>query len=132
LLRYGHARAVRLGVDVVFAQQLAEQLRFDDASVDVAYVGTLLHEVPHDVAVQIVYEAHRVVRPGGILVVHDMRQAGDPVDPWEEYDRDFDCRFNGEPYAYHFIHAGFGTLLAELCGSVTTSSGRTVTWVCVP
>ncbi|MFI2664205.1 class I SAM-dependent methyltransferase [Micromonospora carbonacea] len=132
LLRYAHARAVRVGGDVIFAQQLAEQLRFADASVDVAYLGTLLHEVPHEVAVRIVHEARRVVRPGGVLVVHDMRQAGDPADIWEEYDRDFDCRFNGEPYAYHFVHAGFGTLLAELFSSVTTSSGRTVTWVCVP
>ncbi len=130
LLRYAHARAARLDVDVVFSQQLAERLRFDDASVDVAYLGTLLHEVPHEVAVRIVHEARRVVRPGGVLVVHDMRQASDPPDPWEEYDRDFDSRFNGEPYAYHFVHAGFGRLLAQLFTSVTTTSGRTVTWVC--
>lgn len=132
LLRYAHARAIRLGADVIYAQQLADQLRFADASVDVAYLGTVLHEVPHEVGVRIVREARRVVRPGGVLVVHDMRQAGDPADPWEEYDRDFDCRFNGEPYAYHFVHAGFGELLGDLFDSVTTTSGRTVTWVCVP
>lgn len=131
LLRYGHARAVRLGIDVIFAQQLAEQLAFADESVDVVYLGTLLHEVPRAVGVRIVREARRVVRSGGVVVVHDMRQASDPVDAWEEYDRDFDCRFNGEPYAYHFVHAGFGALLAELFSSVATSADRTVTWVCV-
>lgn len=132
LLRYAHARAVRLGVDVNFSQQLAEQLRLADASADVAYLGTLLHEVPHDVGIRVIHEARRVMRPGGVLVVHDMRQAEDPPDPWEEYDRDFDCRFNGEPYAYRFVHAGFGKLLEELFSSVTMTPGRTVTWVCIP
>lgn len=131
LLRYAHARAVRLGVDVVFAQQLAERLRFDDTSVDVAYLGTVLHEVPHEIAVRIVHEAHRVVRPGGVLVVHDMRQLSEPADPWEDYERDFDSRFNGEPYAYHFVHADVGALLEKLFSSVTAKSARTVTWECV-
>jgi len=130
LLRYAHLRAARLGVDVEFEQQLAEELQFEDASIDVAFLGTLLHEVPLEVAERVVYEAYRVVRPRGVLVVHDMRQASDPVDTWEDYDRDFDSRYNNEPYAYHFVHAGIGTVLHDLFNSVTTTSGRTVTWVC--
>lgn len=130
LLRYAHERAVRLGVDVVFSQQLGEDLKFEDGSIDVAYIGTLLHEVPNDVGKAVIAEAHRVVRPGGVVIVNDMLQALDPPDPWDEYDRDFDGRFNGEPYAYKFTHAGFGTLLEETFSSVTVESGRTTMWTC--
>ncbi|MEO9220494.1 MAG: class I SAM-dependent methyltransferase [Mycobacteriaceae bacterium] len=131
LLRYAHARAVRLRADVVFAQRLAEDLRIEDASVDVGYLGTVLHEVPHDIGVRAVHEARRVIRPGGVLVVHEMAQADTPPDPWEDYQRDFDSRFNGEPYAFRFVHAGCGALLEKLFSSVTYTSGRTATWVCV-
>jgi SAM-dependent methyltransferase len=129
LLRYAHARAVRLDADVIFSQQLAEALCFADESVDVAYLGTVLHEVPYEVAVRAVREARRVLRPGGVLVVHEMCQLDDPPDPWSEYDRDFDTRFNGEPYAYEFVHAGIGSLLQELFSSLSFTSGRTSTWV---
>lgn len=130
LLRYAHARAVRLGEDVVFSQRLAEDLRFDDAGVDVAYLGTVLHEVPYEIALRAVREARRVLRPGGVLVVHEMRQADTPPDPWARYDRYFDTRFNGEPFAYDFVHAGIGSVLEDLFASVTFTTGRTSTWVC--
>jgi ubiquinone/menaquinone biosynthesis C-methylase UbiE len=131
LLRYAHARAVQLGVDVVFAQRLAEDLQFPDASVDVAYLGTVLHEVPFAVAEQAVREARRVLRPGGVLVIHDMRQAETPPEPWADYDRDFDTRFNGEPFAYDFVRAGIGPLIERLFPSVSFSAARTASWECV-
>lgn len=131
LLRYAHARAVRLGADVVFSQQVAEDLRFADASVDVAYLGTVLHEVPYPVAVRAVHEARRVLRPGGVLIVHDMRQSDSPPEPWADYDRDFDTRFNGEPFAYDFVRAGIGDVIEGLFTSVSFSTGRTAAWECV-
>lgn len=131
LLRYAHARAVRLGADVVFSQQLAENLHFPDASVDVAYLGTVLHEVPWTVAQQAVREARRVLRPGGVLVVNEMRQADDPPEPWADYDRFFDTKFNGEPFAYEFVRAGLGELIESLFASVSFTTGRTATWECV-
>lgn len=131
LLRYAHARAVRLGADVVFSQQVAEDLRFADASVDVAYLGTVLHEVPYPVAVRAVHEARRVLRPGGVLVVNELRQADSPPEPWADYDRDFDTRFNGEPFAYDFVRAGIPDVLEALFASVSLTTGRTATWECV-
>ncbi|TDD35630.1 methyltransferase domain-containing protein [Actinomadura sp. KC06] len=130
LLRYAHARAVRLGADVVFSQRLAEDLRFPDGSFDVAYLGTILHEVPWEIALRAVAEARRVLRPGGVLVVHEMRQPDAPPEPWATYDRDFDTRFNGEPFAFRFVHGGIGAELERLFSTVEFTNGRTATWVC--
>lgn len=130
LLRYAHARAVRLGVDVSFGQQLAEDLRFPAASVDIVYMSTLLHEMPVAIGRTAVREARRVLRSGGILVLHDMPPAVTPPDPWIDYNRDFDTRFNGEPYAYDFIHSDLEGLLAELFTTATSVPGHTTTWTC--
>jgi SAM-dependent methyltransferase len=131
LLRYAHARAVGLGVDVNFGQQLAEDLRFDDASIDVVYMSTLLHEMPVEEGRRAVREARRVLRPEGVLVLHDMPPAATPPDPWIDFNRDFDTRFNGEPYSYDFIHSGLDALLAEQFSQVSAVPGHTMTWTCI-
>ncbi len=131
LLRYAHARAVKLGVDVQFGQQLAEDLRFDAGSMDVVYMSTLLHEMPVETGRTAVREARRVLRPGGVLVIHDMPPAAAPPDPWIAFNRDFDTYFNGEPYSYDFIHSGLEDLLHELFSTVAGVPGYTKTWTCV-
>lgn len=131
LLRYGHARAARADVPVVFSQQDARHLRFDDASVDVVYMGTLLHEMPLDAGRAALREARRILRPGGVFVLHDMLQPTDPVDPWAAYDRDFDTRRNGEPYAYDFVHSDVDSDVRELFDVVDHVSTRTTTWTCI-
>jgi ubiquinone/menaquinone biosynthesis C-methylase UbiE len=131
LLRYGHARAVEAGCRVIFSQQDARSLRFDDASVDLVYMGTLLHEMPVEAGRDALREARRILRPGGVFVLHDMLQPTDPIDAWASYDRDFDTRFNGERYAYQFVHSGVDSAVRDLFGTVESTSDRTTTWTCV-
>ena len=65
MLRYGHMRAVDLGVDVHYAQRLAEDTRFPDGHFDMVVSYILHHEVPAQISQQIVTETHRILRPGG-------------------------------------------------------------------
>lgn len=130
MLRYGHARAVQLGCRVIFSQQDARSLHFDDASVDVVYMGTLLHEMPVAAGREALHEARRILRPGGVFVLTDMVQPTEPVDPWARYDRDFDGRYNGEPYAYDFVYSNVDADVRELFDSVESSSARMTSWNC--
>lgn len=130
LLRYAHARAVRLGAEVTFSQRLAEDLRLPDAHFDVVYMSTLLHEMPVEEGRRALREAHRVLRPGGVLEIRDMQQASSPIDPWADYSRDFDSRFNTEPYAYPFVHSNVSAFLEGLFTEVDITPGHMTIWRC--
>ena len=131
LVRYAHMRATRLNSEVHFSQQLAEKLDFADNTFDLIYMSTLLHEMPLDEGREAVKEAHRVLRPGGILVINDMVQATVPLNIWSDYDRYFDHRFNNEPYAYNYVHSDLDSFLNKQFASVENLvQGKTSTWTC--
>lgn len=81
LVRYAHMRAVEQGVDVNFAQRLAEDSRFPDGHFDMVTCYILFHEVTADAAAQIVREAHRVLRPGGVFFPIDFYTGSNKVSP---------------------------------------------------
>ena len=131
LVRYAHMRATRLNADVKFSQQLAEKLDFADNTFDLIYMSTLLHEMPVAEGRKAIQEAKRVLRPGGLLVIHDMVQATTPLDIWSDYDRYFDHRFNNEPYAYKYVHSDIDSFLtAEFAKVENSVHGKTSTWNC--
>ena len=66
MVRYAHMRARDLGIDVNFAQRLAEDTRFPDNHFDMVTSYLLHHEVTHEVSQQIIKEAYRMLRPGGV------------------------------------------------------------------
>ncbi|MFN8535215.1 MAG: class I SAM-dependent methyltransferase [Dehalococcoidia bacterium] len=107
MVRYAHKRAVEMGLDVTFAQMAAERLRLPDASFDLAFANILFHEVPVDVGEQVIDEIYRVLRPGGIFVVHDVGQAVD-WSPLDAYVRDFIIRDNSEPWERGWTEWDFG------------------------
>lgn len=131
LVRYAHMRATRLNSEVHFSQQLAEQLDFADNTFDLIYMSTLLHEMPIAEGRKAIQEAKRVLRPGGLLVIHDMVQATNPLDIWSDYDRYFDHRFNNEPYAYNYVHSDLDSFLKQEFSDVENHiHGKTSTWNC--
>lgn len=73
MVRYAHMRAADLGVDVNFAQRLAEDTRFPDNHFDIVTSFLLFHEVTSEAAMQIISEAHRITRPGGVFFPRDPR-----------------------------------------------------------
>lgn len=79
LVRYAHMRAVDLGVDVNFAQRLAEDTKFPDQHFDIVTSYILFHEMPAAISRQVVREAHRVLRPGGVFFPIDFYTGSIPV-----------------------------------------------------
>ncbi len=71
MVRYAHMRAADLGIDVNFAQRLAEDTKFPDNHFDTVTAFLLFHEVNIQGSVDIIREAHRVLRPGGKFLAVD-------------------------------------------------------------
>jgi SAM-dependent methyltransferase len=71
MIRYGHMRAVDLGVEINFAQRLAEDTKFPDDYFDIVTSYIMHHELPADITRQVIREAHRITRPGGVFSPFD-------------------------------------------------------------
>jgi ubiquinone/menaquinone biosynthesis C-methylase UbiE len=108
MVRYAHKRAIDLGIEVHFAQRLAERTGFPDNHFDIVLVYLLFHEIPWEVSKQVVAEVHRILRPGGVFAVFDFpSNQPKPASLVGRYFREFDNRDNGEPYAQEFVQSDF-------------------------
>jgi len=98
MLRYGHMMAVDMGVDVNFAQRLAEDMKFEDNSFDIVTSYILHHEMPAEISRQHVQEAFRVLRPGGVFFPIDFYTGGNKPSPLahRKYRHFWDMRWNNE------------------------------------
>jgi len=76
MVRYAHMRANDLGVAANFRHALAEDCKFPDGHFDIVTSYILHHEVTKEASEQIVKEAHRVLRPGGIYYPIDFNTNG--------------------------------------------------------
>jgi SAM-dependent methyltransferase len=130
MVRYAHKRAVELGLDVHFAQRLAEATGFPDGYFDVVHAYILFHEVPVTVAEQIVREAARITRPGGVFVVYDFptRHAAWNTGPLGEIYGLLSARDNVEPYAGDFMNSDFEGTLARYFSSVGQGPAGSPPW----
>jgi SAM-dependent methyltransferase len=96
-LRYGAARAALQGQDVAFAQMDASALAYPDASFDLVFSSMFLHELSGKTIAQTLKEAHRVLRPGG-LMLHMELPPNTQMSPFESFYLDWDCYYNEEPF----------------------------------
>lgn len=96
-LRYAHARAQAQGRAIHFHQMNAEQVEFPDASFDVVFSSMFLHEVPRKGIEKVFKEAHRLLRPGG-LMLHMELPPNSQLAPYEAFYLDWDSYYNNEPY----------------------------------
>lgn len=75
MVRYAHMRAVDIGVDVHFAQRLAEDSKFPDNHFDLVTSYILFHEVSYPACQAIMKEVARVLRPGGVFFPMEVKMA---------------------------------------------------------
>lgn len=97
VVRYGHARAAALGVDVNFAQMNAEQTDFPDGHFDLIVSHILMHETSGRAMPRIVKECHRLLAPGG-YVIHADLPPFDLMDPFTQFILDNETWYNNEPF----------------------------------
>lgn len=71
MIERARRKAARAGVDVAFREGLVEQIAFPDASLDVVLSSFMVHHLPDDLKRRAFAEIHRVLKPGGRVVVVD-------------------------------------------------------------
>lgn len=114
LVRYAHHRAARMGVDVHFAQRLAEDTGMPDGSVDLVTAYILFHEVPYESGRAICREAFRTLRPGGVFNGVDFPTgAAQTPTPYRKFVNWADHHYNGERWRQEFTGSDFLQTLRE-------------------
>jgi 2-polyprenyl-3-methyl-5-hydroxy-6-metoxy-1,4-benzoquinol methylase len=97
VVRYAHARAAALGVEVNFAQMNAEETDFEDGYFDLIVSHILLHETSGKAMPRIVRECHRLLSPGG-YVIHADLPPFDLMSPFTQFILDNETWYNNEPF----------------------------------
>jgi ubiquinone/menaquinone biosynthesis C-methylase UbiE len=69
-------KAVKAGIEVVFTNEVAEALPFQDARFDAVLASMMLHHLPGEARRQCLREVRRVLKPGGRLLAVDFGGSG--------------------------------------------------------
>jgi len=96
--------------EVSLAVENAEQLPFADATFDIATSVYLFHELPRHARRNVVRELHRVVRPGGLVVLEDSAQIAESPE-LETVLRQFPRDFH-EPFYADYLEDDLAAMLA--------------------
>ena len=100
-LQYGHARAEAMGIPIQFKQALCDALPYSDSSVDVVFSSMFLHELPTELIKAFFKEAHRILRPGGVLINMEL-PPNNALGAYDAFYLDWDCFYNNEPFYKDF------------------------------
>ena len=115
-LRYAHARAESLGVAVHFHQASAECTGLPEQHFDIVAAHILLHETSRTALDNILAEAFRLLRPGGVFLAADVPRHLTAKTPFEQYIAAWDAKHNNEPF--------FGALLFDVnLGEIAVTAG---------
>jgi SAM-dependent methyltransferase len=96
-LRYGHGRAESLGKAIHFRQMDATALKYPDNHFDIVFSSMFLHELSVRDIKKFFSEAHRVLRPGGMLINMELPPNRE-LRPYEQFYLDWDAYYNMEPF----------------------------------
>jgi len=69
MLRYAHKLSEARGHKIFFSQRLAEDTGYENESFDLIVALWLFHEIPNDIADEVVSEAYRILKPGGVFAI---------------------------------------------------------------
>ncbi|MFQ3667039.1 MAG: class I SAM-dependent methyltransferase, partial [Sphingomonadaceae bacterium] len=96
-LRYAHARAQALGIEAHFLQANATSVPLPDASLDLVFSSMFLHELPKKDIRAVFREAHRLLRPGGLMLHYELPPNA-ALSAYDGFYLDWDSHYNSEPY----------------------------------
>jgi len=96
---------------VEFLQCNAEALPLDDSSVDFIHCIYLFHELPPESRAQVVAEAARVLRKGGVFVITDSYQLGDRGAAFDARIDNFEQM--NEPWYSSYVRENLGELVTK-------------------
>jgi ubiquinone/menaquinone biosynthesis C-methylase UbiE len=96
-LRYAHARAQSLGLTAHFLQANATAVPLPDASQDLVFSSMFLHELPVADIRAVLGEAHRLLRPGGLMLHYELPPNA-ALSAYDGFYLDWDSDFNAEPF----------------------------------
>jgi ubiquinone/menaquinone biosynthesis C-methylase UbiE len=96
-VRYAHARAAGMGMEVGFLQRNAEATGFPDDHFDLVVSHILLHETSGKAMPAIFRECYRILKPGGLMIHADLPPF-DKVDPFAQFILDNETWYNNEPF----------------------------------
>lgn len=105
--------ARRLLADVAeatLAVENAEALPYADATFDVVTCVYLFHELPRNARRRVIAELHRVVKPGGLVVIEDAAQMSDSPELAAALDN-FSAEFH-EPFFADYLDDDLAALLS--------------------
>lgn len=97
--------------EVALAVENAEQLPWADATFDVITSVYLFHELPRNARRNVIAEAWRVLRPGGLLVLEDSAQPSDSPDLAAALGN-FSAEFH-EPFYQDYLDDDLAALVGE-------------------
>ncbi len=97
MLRYAHVRARGLRRAAHFSQRNAEATGFPDQSFDLVVSQILLHETSPEATNNILGEAWRLLRAGGVAVHLEVPTRFDKLDVFDQFLKSWEQYYNGEP-----------------------------------
>jgi ubiquinone/menaquinone biosynthesis C-methylase UbiE len=115
--------------EVTIAVENAEQLPFADGAFDIATSVYLFHELPRNARRNVVREMHRVLRPGGLLVIEDSAQPSESAEIASAL-REFPREFH-EPFYADYLEDDLEGILREIGFTVTAVEPHLVAKVVV-
>jgi SAM-dependent methyltransferase len=74
MVALANAKAASNGGDVQYQEAFAQALPFEDSTFDIVLCTMVLHHLPNGDRAEAIAETHRVLRPGGRLLVVDLAQ----------------------------------------------------------
>ena len=125
MVRYAHLKAADNGIDVNFAQRLAEDTKFPNGYFDIVTSNLFFHEVNYTGALDIIKETARILRPGGVFAPTDDNAA--PVDVKGKYTLWYNYRWNHEDWYADWHSVDFPKEMQKAGFKVTAKTGRSGT-----
>ncbi len=107
MVRYAHTRARRLGIGANFAQRLAEDTKFPDNYFDIVTSYIIHHELPQTITRQVIAEARRITRSGGVYYPVDFNSGGTKAPARSMFSRWWDHRWNNEVWSLEYHSMNF-------------------------